>query len=157
MKTKLLLKTKMKKNKTAYEAALHLLKYRSQSTYELKKKLKLRKYEMKDIEEAIEKLQDYGYVNDESMAEDIFLRYKEMNAYGDIYIQHKIKMAGLSWDDHLTFDEEMEAAKHVMKVKLSLHPALERNYCKSASILFRRGFKPDVVRNILSELNIHDR
>ena len=36
----LLQRIKMQKSKTAYEAALHLLKYRGQSTYELRKKLK---------------------------------------------------------------------------------------------------------------------
>ena len=60
----LLQRIKMQKSKTAYEAALHLLKYRGQSTYELRKKLKDREYPLREIEEALSKLLHYGYVND---------------------------------------------------------------------------------------------
>lgn len=147
----------MKSNKTAYEAALHLLKYRLQSSYELTQKLKVRKYSEDDIRQAIEKLEYYGYVNDESLAEDLFNKYKEMNAYGDLYVHRKLKKMGLHFDDHLTFEDELQAAMYVMKSKLSLVPAVQKNYARAAGILARRGFRYSVVQTVLSTLNIHDR
>ena len=58
----------MKSNKTAYEAAMHLLKYRDQSTYELRNKLKIRKYSSEEIEECIHRLLECGYVDDKVLA-----------------------------------------------------------------------------------------
>ena len=105
----LLHRIKMQKSKTAYEAALHLLKYRGQSTYELRKKLKDREYPLREIEEALSKLLHYGYVNDLDLAEDLFNLYKSKNAYGDVYIHKKMKLRGLSIDRHLTFVEDFAA------------------------------------------------
>ena len=62
--------------KTSYEAALHLLKYRGQSEAELRRKLKIRGYESGDIEKTIQRLREYRYIDDKSLAEDLF------NAYG---------------------------------------------------------------------------
>ena len=111
----LLQRIKMQKSKTAYEAALHLLKYRGQSTYELRKKLKDREYPLREIEEALSKLLHYGYVNDLDLAEDLFNLYKSKNAYGDVYIHKKMKLRGLSIDRHLTFDEEYAAIMQLFK------------------------------------------
>ena len=90
----LLQRIKMQKSKTAYEAALHLLKYRGQSTYELRKKLKDREYPLREIEEALSKLLHYGYVNDLDLAEDLFNLYKSKNAYGDVYKASEMKIPG---------------------------------------------------------------
>lgn len=154
---RLLLKTSMKNNKTAYETALHLLRYRSQSSFELWKKLKIRKYNEKEIQNTIEKLKFYGYINDKSLAEDIFCRYKEMNTYGDLYIQRKLKSLGLTFDEHLTFEEELRSAVYFMSHKLSTVPELRRQYSRSASILVHRGFRVEVIKRVLSEFQIQYR
>lgn len=147
---------KMQKSKTAYEAALHLLKYRGQSTYELRKKLKDREYPLREIEEALSKLLHYGYVNDLDLAEDLFNLYKSKNAYGDVYIHKKMKLRGLSIDRHLTFDEEYAAALIVMKNKVKVLPALKHNYRRAAGILYRRGFPGSVITSVLQNLRISD-
>lgn len=152
----LLQKIKMQKSKTAYEAALHLLKYRGQSTYELRKKLKDREYPLREIEEALSKLLHYGYVNDLDLAEDLFNLYKSKNAYGDIYIHKKMKLRGLSIDRHLTFDEEYAAALIIMKNKVKVLPALKHNYRRAAGILYRRGFQGSVITSVLQNLRISD-
>ena len=149
-------KNKMQKSKTAYEAALHLLKYRGQSTYELRKKLKDREYPLREIEEALSKLLHYGYVNDLDLAEDLFNLYKSKNAYGDVYIHKKMKLRGLSIDRHLTFDEEYAAALIVMKNKVKVLPALKHNYRRAAGILYRRGFPGSVITSVLQNLRISD-
>lgn len=149
-------KIKMQKNKTAYEAALHLLKYRGQSTYELCKKLKDRKYPLQEIEEALSKLLYYGYVNDMELAEDLFNSYKNRNAYGDAYIHEKMKLRGLSIERHLTFDEEYAAALIVMKNKIKILPVLKHNYRRAASMLYRRGFSGSVITGVLQNLGISD-
>lgn len=146
----------MQKNKTAYEAALRLLKYRGQSTYELRKKLKDRKYSSKEIDDVLSRLIHYGYVNDLELAEDLFDLYKNRNAYGDTYIHQKMRLKGLSTERHLTFTEEYKAAVAVMKNKMKILPSLQHNYRRAAGILYRRGFSGSVITDVLQNLNISD-
>lgn len=156
MKTKLLRKIKMKNNRTAYEAALHLLKYRDQSTYELRQKLKLRRYSEKDVEECISKLTHYNYVNDDDLAKKIFQDYKNRKIYGDKYIHEKMMSKGLATNQHLTYDDEVAAAMHVMQNKIKLIPEFKSNYKRAAALLARRGFPAPVIRFILEKLHISD-
>lgn len=72
-----------KSNRSAYEAALHLLEYRAQSEYEIRTKLKRRGYEDEDIEKAVEKLYFYHYLNDEELAEEI-LSITEISSFMEI-------------------------------------------------------------------------
>lgn len=146
----------MQKDRTAYEAALHLLKYKSQSTYELKKKLKDRKFAEEDIKKAISKLADYGYVNDQALAEELFENYKTRAVYGDSYIQRKIQSKGLHIDKHLTFEEETYAAIKVLKNKMKIMDTFPKSYKSAAAMLYRRGFSASVISFALNELNISD-
>ena len=66
-----------------------LLKFKLQRDQQLKKKLKDRKFAEEDIKKAISKLADYGYVNDQALAEELFENYKTRAVYGDSYIQRK--------------------------------------------------------------------
>ena len=153
---KSLQKIKMKNDRTAYEAALHLLKYRDQSTYELRKKLKIRKYSEQEIEECICKLDHYGYINDTTLAQEVFKNYKTREIYGDRYIHEKMKSKGLVTDQHLTYDDEMAAALHVMQNKIKVFPGFKGNYKRAAALLSRRGFSFPVIRSVLEKLNISD-
>ena len=85
-----------KTERSCYEAALHLLKYRGQSEMEMRRKLKERGYGEKDIKETLKKLMHYGYVDDESLAEDVFRSFRSRRCYGNNYILQKMKARGLS-------------------------------------------------------------
>lgn len=129
-----------KSNRSAYEAALHLLEYRAQSEYEIRTKLKRRGYEDEDIEKAVEKLYFYHYLNDEELAEEIFVNYRDFLLYGDRYIQGKMKLRGLTCRHHLTEAEEREKAKLALEKKAAAVPDIRDNYRRAAGFLLRRGF-----------------
>lgn len=56
-------------DRTAFEAAVSLLTYRDRSCGELKKRLSEKEYSAEEIEETMNKLIYYGYVDDRSFAE----------------------------------------------------------------------------------------
>lgn len=60
--------------KNALDYAAGLLDARAYSSAELKKKLESRGYASEEVAEALEKLKDYGYVNDEAFAENMVRR-----------------------------------------------------------------------------------
>ena len=51
---------------------MYLLQFRDQSEKDLTRKLKEREYTEKEIEEAMERLRDCEYVNDENLADELF-------------------------------------------------------------------------------------
>ena len=140
----------MKKNKyTAYEAALHLIGYRAQSEWELRTKLKRKGYENSDIEMTVQRLIKEKYVNDEELAKEIFLLYRDNLTYGDRYIQRKLRSRGLTIDDHLTEEEEIEKAEKALLVKRRIIPGFDENYRRAAGFLLRRGFSTHTIVRVL--------
>ena len=140
----------MKKNKTALEAALHLLGYRAQSEKELRRKLKQRGFSGSDIDSAVEDLYRYEYLNDEELAAEIFENYRRDGLYGNRYIKQKLQMRGLSCEDWLTPEEEEEKAELALQKKEASVPGYRADYQKAAAFLARRGFSYDVIRRVLS-------
>ncbi len=140
----------MKKNKTALEAALHLLGYRAQSEKELRRKLKQRGFSGSDIDRAVEDLYRYEYLNDEELAAEIFENYRRDGLYGNRYIKQKLQMRGLSCEDWLTPEEEEEKAELALQKKEVSAPGYRADYQKAAAFLARRGFSYDVIRRVLS-------
>lgn len=98
------------KDRTCYETAVYLLQFRDQSEKDLTRKLKEREYTEKEIEEAMERLRDYEYVNDENLADELFEAYRRRAQYGDAYIHQKLKLKGLATEKHLQLEEEIEMA-----------------------------------------------
>ena len=140
------------KNRTCYEAALSLLKYRDNSEKELFRKLSDREYSEKEITETITRLREVGYVDDETFADDLFEAYRQRGAYGDRYIHQKLKEKGLATEKHLSVEEECEAAAALLRRKAEIMPALKENYKKAAAFLLRRGFTTEAVSHAFHEI-----
>lgn len=145
---------KPQKNKyTAYETALYLLNYREQSEKELTRKLKDRDYGAEEIEGAMERLKYYGYIDDETLAEDLFEAYRKRGVYGDAYIHRKMKEKGLVTEHHLSIEEETESAISLLQKKAKGNPKLRKEYRRAAAFLLRRGFSPSAVTAALREFD----
>ena len=148
---------KSKGNRTAYDAALNLLRYRAQSEAELRKKLKDREYTEEEIDPAIEKLKHYGYVDDEVMADDLFESLAGRGEYGDRYIQQKMKQKGLVCDRHMSDEDEKEAAKRLLEKKMAVRPGVLPSYQRAAGLLARRGFSFSVISSVLGEFDFEQK
>lgn len=140
-----------KSNRTAWESALHLIGYRAQSEWEIRTKLKRKGYEAEDIEKTVSLLYRYQYLDDEALAEEIFLRYQSSLLYGDRYIQGKLHARGLTIDRHLTEEEERGKAAEALRIRLRTVPGLLEDYRRAAGFLLRRGFSQTAVRAVLDE------
>lgn len=152
MKTASSAQTMKKKasNRTAWEAALFLLRYRPQSEWEVRTKLRRKGYSLEEIGETVEKLRDARYLDDGELSDDLFRYYRDNALCGDLYIQRKLKARGLSTDQHLTEEEERAKAELAFAKKKAIVPALAANYRKAAGFLLRKGFPPFLVREVLA-------
>lgn len=137
-------------NRSAWEAALFLLRYRPQSEWEVRMKLRRKGYAQEEIDQAVEKLQEAQYLNDGELADDLFQYYRDNALCGDSYIQRKLKSRGLSTDRHLTEEEERAKAELAFQKKKAIVPALAADYRKAAGFLLRKGFSPFLVREVLA-------
>lgn len=145
-----------KTEKSCYEAALHLLKYRGQSEMEMRRKLKERSYGEEDIEDTVEKLKHYGYVDDESLAEDVFRAFRSRRCYGNSYILQKMKARGLPCPYRIPEEEERDNAFRLLAARAKTMPSLLTSYRKAASFLLRRGFSSSVILSALREAGVED-
>lgn len=145
-----------KTEKSCYEAALHLLKYRGQSEMEMRRKLKERSYGEEDIEDTVGKLKHYGYVDDESLAEDVFRSFRNRRCYGNSYILQKMKARGLPCPYRIPEEEERDNAFRLLAARAKTMPSLLTNYRKAASFLLRRGFSSSVILSALREAGVED-
>ncbi len=149
-------KTSRKNNRTCYEAALHLLSYREQSEKELIRKLKDREYQEKDIDEALVKLRYYHFIDDLSLADELFEAYRKKGLYGDSYIHQKMKQKGLYTEQHIPIDEEITNAVTLLKRKAEVTPKLFSDYRRAAAFLARRGFSHSAIITALRNFDFSD-
>lgn len=139
-------------NRTAWEAALFLLRYRPQSEWEIRTKLRRKGYSAEEISETAERLREARYIDDAELAADLFRYHREHVLCGDAYIQGKLKMRGLSCELHLSPEEERAKAEEAFRKKKAAVPALASNYRRAAGFLLRRGFSPFLVREVLARM-----
>ena len=83
--------------KNALDYAAGLLDARAYSSAELKKKLEDRGYAAEDVAEALEKLKDYGYINDEAFAENMVRRGAEQGK-SSRRVKAELKQKGIDPD-----------------------------------------------------------
>lgn len=149
-------RTRKTTERSCYEAALHLLKYRGQSEVEMRRKLKERSYGADEIEETISKLKHYGYVDDESLAEDVFRAFRSRRCYGNTYILQKMKARGLACPYRLPEEEERDNAFRVLTLRAKASPSVLMNYRKAAAFLARRGFSSSIIFAALSRAGVEE-
>lgn len=111
-------------DRSCYEAALHLLKYRGQSEMEMRRKLKERSYGQDEIENTVSRLKHYGYVDDESLAEDVFRAFRNRRCYGNTYILQKMKARGLPCPYRIPEEEERDNACRVLRSRAKALPSI---------------------------------
>lgn len=140
------------RNKTAFEAALHLIAYRAQSEWEIRTKLRHKGYREEEIGSAVERLYRSGYLNDEELAAEIFESYRADGLYGDRYIHQKLKMRGLACACHLTAEEELHKARAAFARKSAVMPGLAADYKKAAGFLMRRGFSASAAAAVWEDM-----
>ena len=134
-----------------YDKAVKLLKIRPHHSEELTKKLLLRGFAKSDINSVILKLTDEKLIDNQQFAQmylDSLLRFKSFGFYG---LKAKLMSRGIASNEadnllkeNLSIELEKEIALRVVEKQK------EPDKIKLAQKLSRKGFRSEVIREILS-------
>jgi regulatory protein len=142
-----------KPKRSAYDKALGLLARREHSRRELKTKLRQGGYEGAETTDAIERLGEQSYQDDDRFGE-VLLRSRIAQGYGPMRLRVELKSHGLT---DARIRELMDAAEVDWDASAALQ--LRRRYrdartsdpaerARRAQFLLRRGFAAATVRNV---------
>lgn len=139
--------------RTAYDQALGLLARRERSARELKTRLRAGGQAGEDADEAIERLREQHYQDDERFAASL-ARRRAQQGYGPLRIQAELKSHGLADAAIRAAIAAVEADwEAVAAAQLRRHggakPAKDAaGRAKRAAVLLRRGFDAATVRAV---------
>lgn len=144
--------------KRAKLRVMNLLKARTYTEEELRRKLKLGLYSERYIEEALDYVKSYGYVNDLAYAMD-FIRYRA-ESLSKKQIQNKLLQKGvqkeivenalLECEKEGTMIEEMEQiSAYLEKKQYSPETCDYKEKQKLIAALYRRGFSINSINQVM--------
>ncbi len=136
----------------------NLLKSRAYTAFQLREKLEAGGYPKKIIEEAIDYVASFGYVNDSQYAMDFIEYNKEKKSKNRIFMD--LYKKGISkelieeaWKDAVGEDRqelEKEQIIHwIQKKNFPLETASLREKQKMMAFLYRKGFTNELIRSVL--------
>ena len=148
------MKEKMKPEASAFDTALYLLGFKDRTEKELSDKLRDKGYDEEEIEAAIAKCTEYGYINDCRFAA-VYARNRMMQK-GDRLIRMELSRKGVSDEvsgsaiDDLSRDES-EAGFELLNRRYRGQDLSDDSVRRKAfGFLMRRGFSYDSIRQGMS-------
>lgn len=78
----------------AFDYALRLLGGRNYFAFELEAAV-AKKFDKQEAVEAVERIREHGYLNDEKLFRD-FVRWKAEDGHGEYYIREKLRLKGIN-------------------------------------------------------------
>lgn len=142
----------------AKKRSMNLLKSREYTEYQIREKLKQGQYPASAIDEAIEYIKSYHYIDDRRYARDYILYYSELRSRGRIeqdLIRKGIakELIGRVYEEELSEeklpDEISLMEKLLAKKKYDKENADYREKQKMGAFLYRKGFSLDNIAKIL--------
>ena len=138
----------------AKKRALHLLERMDRTEYQLREKLRASEYPEDVVEEAVEYVKQFHYIDDERYAEN-FTRYKKENMSRQ-QIKQKLILKGVSKDiisnaleEEYDMDETIHIRNLLEKKHFSYENSDEGEFRRVYNYLLRRGFRSN---DILKEM-----
>lgn len=144
--------------KRAKLRAMNLLKSRTYTAFQLREKLEAGGYPKKIIEEAIDYVASFGYVNDSQYAIDFIEYNKEKKSKNRIFMDLYKKgipreLIEEAWEDAVGENRqelEKEQIIHwIQKKNFSLETASLLEKQKMMAFLYRKGFTNESIRSVL--------
>jgi len=135
--------------KDPLQIALHFLKFRSRSVFEIEQKLKSKKISEQEIQKVIAVLKKNKLLDDENFAKMYVRDRNLLKPTGSYLLRLELKRLGISESDienALKEQNEEELAKLALDNKARYRHA---DFQKQAAFLQRRGFSPSVIYKTL--------
>jgi regulatory protein len=143
----------------AVTAALNLLSHRGRSERELRQRLRMKGYTPGAIDEAVRRVVEWGYLNDERFAEAWVEQRQAGKPRSRRALAHELREKGVDRAiietaiDEAEIDEVADArrlAADKWRKDAELEPDKRRQ--RTAAFLARRGYGWDVAKQVLDEL-----
>lgn len=152
----------------AYDCALNLLSYRDYSDRDMLDKLKRKGADEAQAQESVEKLREYGLLDEKRYAQRVYECWLAKRCYGRQHLQAELQKKSISPElvqdivQQLTFEEEetrAEAAAALFlqrnKKKLaSMEPYDKKIYGAAVRFMAARGFSSRYMHVLMEKLHL---
>ncbi|NLY60244.1 MAG: hypothetical protein GX054_01875 [Clostridiales bacterium] len=150
--------------KKSMDMSLRNLQYRSRSQKEMEDYLEAKGFERDIIDETIDKLKSYGYINDLAFARDWVSHRMATKPMGRAMIKRELYYKGIdneiiekSLDQFSENEEEEQAYKLALKyIKRYRNLDTREQFYKIGQALARRGFNWEVAKRALRRLELEE-
>lgn len=136
-------------NKSATEKAMELLLFKARTEYELRSKLQEREYSDEEIDEAIEYVSSFGYLNDETYAEQYVMSNTSQKSISAM--RRELKKKGIDEDiisnalSEIDEDESDIVYDLIIKRAGDPHDLDEKEERRLFGFCARRGFSTSAI------------
>ena len=140
----------------AFNRALKYLSLRARSTQEIKDYLLRKKFEPQAISQAINKLIELKFLNDEAFGESFTRSRQVYKGKSRYFVRYELKQKGLEPETIekvlASSQEDLQTAKEFIARKKRIYSNLDKKEFKEKMIrlLSSRGFAYDIIKNALS-------
>ena len=152
----------MENKNQAIKFAIKLLSIRKRSVFEMRNRLKRKEFEGNIVDEVVEELIEYKYLNDEEFAEAYINDRINFNPRGSFLVKKELREKGVAENivnekikELFPEEKEMELAKKAAEKKMeTLNKDLEKNkiYQKIGSYLQTKGYFSHIIREVLDDV-----
>ena len=152
----------MKDKNQALKFATKLLNIRKRSVFEMRNRLQRKEFENNIINEVVQELIEYKYLNDEEFTEAYINDRINFNPRGSFLIKKELREKGVAENivnkkikELFPEEKEMELAKKAAKKKIeTLNKDLGKNkiYQKIGLHLQTKGYASYIIREILDDI-----
>jgi len=150
----------LKKQQSALSKALMYLSYQARTRKEMTKYLEKKEYSKAEIDEAMTKLQEYGYIDDEGYAKRVSEITHMHPAKGKNSMPRKLNQKGIPEEliqqTMETYDETVDEEKALVLAHKHAMNNLDQPWKKCLDQinrkLFSRGFTGEVIHSVIRKL-----
>jgi regulatory protein len=140
-----------------WQCSLHIISHRSHSEHELQQKLHYKDYSFDSIETVMNRLREYGYINDRELAQSLVNKYFAAGKYSTKQIIYKLKQRGLSNNiindviSNYDSDEEWQSAVKAVRKHFKISEPVVKE--KIYRYLAAKGFSSASIAKVLQYYN----
>jgi regulatory protein len=145
----------------AFNRALHYLGFRMRSEHEVKKKLLDAGYGEAVVREAIVKLRNLGFLNDETFSEALLQTQKNASSKGPRAIRQELQKKGIGKElqaqvlESYSEDEQLQIATKLAEKAANANRAIAPAQLKQKiqNALLRKGYSFDIIKQALEGID----
>lgn len=137
--------------KDAISVALNYLKFRPRTVFEIREKLKSKRFEEEDIEKTVSVLKKNKLLDDKEFAKMYVRDRNLLKPTGSYLLKLELRKLGIDDTDIESASEGQDDEKLAREAIESKARYRNADFNKQAAFLQRRGFSPNIIYKILKK------